>query len=90
MSWGDTGVVFGWSNPVFRYDNKWTITPYLANSAVTADVYVTYKWDDMQTKFGEMQAKAKATHCYDQIVVTTNKETVPSAGDSGPAGDVVS
>lgn len=89
MSYGDTGVVFAWTNPEIRRPHRWYITPYFANSAMTDDIYVAFTEEDMQTKFGKMQELAKATLCYDQIVVTKGIEVVPSVGDTGTYGDVI-
>ena len=94
MAYGDTGVAFGWTNPQIRYPNKWTIIPYIGDSGVTSDAVTVYSYDEMQTQFGRMQEVAKAAGSgsakkYDQIVVTTNKEAVPSASDTGTGGDAV-
>jgi hypothetical protein len=96
MSYGDTGVGdtgvaprFAWTNPEMRRSHRWNITPYLANTAITDDIYYAYTEDEMQTKFGKMQQLAKTTMCYDQIIVTLNKVTVPSAVDTGVNGDRV-
>ena len=89
MSYGDTGPAFTWTDSQVRHPNKWTIIPYLHNSVVTADIVVAFSEPAMQTAYGRMQELGKKTLCYDQIVVTTNKEAVPSAGDSGPVGDMI-
>lgn len=89
MAYGDTGPAFGWTNTNYRYPNKWTIIPYIGNSGVSADIVEVYSYDEMQTEFGRMQELAKATNCYDQVVVTTNKEDVLSAADTGAGGDAV-
>jgi hypothetical protein len=93
MAYGDTGVVFGWTNPQIRYPNKWTIIPYIGDSGVSSAAVTVYSYDEMQTEFGRMQQLAKttgdATKKYDQIVVTTNKEVVPSVSDTGVGGDAV-
>lgn len=93
MAYGDTGPAFAWTNPQIRYPNKWTIIPYIGDSGVTADTLTVYSYDEMQTEFGRMQQLAQSSgdpaKQYDQILVTTNKEVVPSAPDTGTGGDVI-
>lgn len=91
MSYGDTGAtpVFQWTNPHYRHPSKWTIIPYRSNSAITADIVTVYSNDDVEKEFGRMTKLAVQTNCYDQIKVTRNDETVPSAIDTGTGGDKV-
>ena len=91
MAYGDTGAtpVFQWTNPNIRHPSKWTIIPYRANSAITADIVIVYSFDEMETEFGRLTKLAFTTNIYDQVKVTRNDETVPSAIDTGVGGDKV-
>ena len=89
MAYGDTGVVFQWTNPNLRYSSKWVITPYLNNTADTGVAVITvYTETDMQNALGKLQKQAMATNQYDQIKVTKFDNVVPSAGSTGVGGDV--
>jgi len=90
MAYSGTGTtVFQWTNPYLRYPSQWIITPYFANSAVTADVVIANTEPAMQDAFGAMTRKAVATNCYDQILVVRYDNVVPSSGTSGVSGDMI-
>jgi hypothetical protein len=89
VSYGDTGVVFQWTNSAVRHISKWVITPYLNNTADTGVATTVYTETDMQNELGKLQKLAVATNCYDQIKVTRFDNVVPSAMDTGVGGDKV-